>query len=266
MNNYHEDLTWLFISTAQKLTPDEVHNVVEMKLGESLEESVKRAIEGCVAVMGLEMPSDEKIQEGLEIAKKYVPAMRYANQDNKKKRDAAYFGVLVDVNLEELLDPIFANENESGKAFWEIMKTHKRVTSRPRIKIVHKNAIDTEGDLWNRCSALDKMSKATRPLFKGRMTNVIWNGRVMLIAVEEFDVAPKSSESNEGREFVSSLSDDARSGMCIVVGTRRRSIKSMEVGALLKKWSIGQDPDIVKSHKLVNPDLIVYGSVQGLMH
>jgi tRNA ligase len=59
----------MFINTTEELTPREVDNVVEMKLGESLEETVKRAVKGCVAVMGLEMPSDEKIQDGLDIVR-----------------------------------------------------------------------------------------------------------------------------------------------------------------------------------------------------
>ena len=63
----------MFINTSQELTPREVDNIVEMELGESLEESVKRAVEGCVAVMGLEMPSDGKIQEGLNAVKGYAP-------------------------------------------------------------------------------------------------------------------------------------------------------------------------------------------------
>ena len=52
---------------------NEVDNVVEMKLGESIEDSFKRAVDlGCAAVMRLEMPSDEKIQEGLAVVRGYA--------------------------------------------------------------------------------------------------------------------------------------------------------------------------------------------------
>jgi tRNA ligase len=51
---------WKFIDSTEELVHPKFDNVVEMELGESLEESVKRAVQGCVAVMGLEMPSDEK--------------------------------------------------------------------------------------------------------------------------------------------------------------------------------------------------------------
>jgi len=116
----------MFINTTQELTSGEVTDIVEMELGESLEESVKRAVEGVVSLMGLEMPSDEKIQEGLNVARGYAPTLKRPDEPQHKKFEAQYFGLLPEVELEELLDRAFAkNENQEIKDFWKEMKTDK---------------------------------------------------------------------------------------------------------------------------------------------
>ena len=256
----------MFINSTQELTPSEVDNVVEMELGESLEDSVKRAVKGCVAVMGLEMPSDEKIQEGLDIVKGYAPKVKKPDDSKnlKKKPNVRYYGLLPEVDLEDLVDHALANEDEANKAFWTQLKTDNRVTKRPHITFVHKGTMDTERDLWNRCAALHETSAATPPLFKGTLSNLLWDGRVMAITVEDFDVeAEGSSGNNEGRGFVSNLLDETRSRLHITVGTKSGDIKPVEARTMVEKWRRGEEVDKIKCFKLV--DLVVYGRVKGLM-
>ena len=76
----------MFINSTQAHAPNEVDSIVEMELGESLEDAVKRAVEGCVAVMGLEMPSDEKIQEALDVVRSYAPTGKRADNPKDKKK------------------------------------------------------------------------------------------------------------------------------------------------------------------------------------
>ena len=262
----HEETIWKLIHAAQKLNPREVDCVVEMKLGESLEDSVKRAVKGCVAVMGLEMPSDEKIQEGLDMVRGYAPTVKEPDDPKgKKKPDVQYYGLLPEVDLEDLLDRALVNESQSNKAFWMQLKADQRVTKRPHVTIVHKDDIETEGDLWNRCIAVHEMPTATPPLFKCTLSHVLWDGCVMVITVEDFDVeAEGSSGSNEGREFVSNLPDDTRSRMHITVGTKDGDIKPVEAKTMVQKWRKGEELDKIKSFKLV--DLIVYGRIKGISY
>ena len=262
-----EDLIWLYINSTQELAPSEVDNIVEMKLGESLEESVKRAVEGCVAALGLEMPSDEKIQEGLEIAKNYVPTEENFDSPIKKNRAVVqYYGILPGLKLEELLDPIFAKEDEANKEFWTQLKTDSRITRRPHLTIVHRNAFEKEGDLWNRCAAVCEMPAPVSPTFKGTLSNVVWDGRVMAIAVDDFDLASASSESNEGRELLSNLSNDNRSRLFITVGTRNAKIRAADSSKMIRKWRSVENLDRIKSIKLADPPVLVYGKIKGLMH
>jgi tRNA ligase len=257
----HEEVIWMFISSTQELTPNEVDNVVEMELGESMEDSVKRAVEGCVAVMGLEMPSDEKIQEGLEVVRGYAPAVKKPDDPkDKKKLEVRYYGLLAEVDLEDLLDRALANEPQTNKDFWMQLKTDRRVTKRPHVTIVHRNSIDTERELWDRCTAL---STTTPPLFKGTLSNLVWNDRVMAITLEDFGVdMNESSESQEGGEFVSKLPDELRARLHITVGTRNGKIQAVEAKTMVQQWRRGEELDTIKSVKLDNR--MVYGRIKGL--
>ena len=260
----HEHVIWMLINGTEELTPSEVDNVVEMELAESLEESVKRAVEGCVAVMGLEMPSDEKIQEGLDKVRGYSPTVKKPDDPkDKKKFDVRYYGLLPEIDLEELVDSALANEPQSNKDFWNQLKTDNRVTKRPHVTIVHKNNINIEAELWKRCTALHEMSTAVPPSFKVRLSNLVWDGRVMAITVEDFDVeAEGSSESCAGREFVSNLPSPTRTRLHITVGTHN-GVKAVEAGSMVEHWKRGEELESIKSIKL--DDRIVYGRIKGLI-
>ena len=232
----------MFINSTQALAPYEVDNIVEMELGESFENAIKRAVEGCVAAMGLERPSDEKIQEALDVVRGYAPTgKRPDDPKDKKKLKASYYGLLPEIYLEELLDRALANKDQSVNDFWKQLKTNHRVTKRPHVMIIHKTSIDTERDLWDRCTALHQMSTAV-PLFKGTLRVVVWDGRVMGITVEDFDVfdeaaagaegsssgsESKNDEQSGGREFVTNLPDNVRS---TVADNQRPQIATSEKG------------------------------------
>jgi len=270
----------MFINTTQELTPNEVDNVVEMELGEPLEEAVKRAVQGCVSVLGLGMPSDEKIREALDVVKGYAPAVKKPDEKKKQKLEARYYGLLPEIDLEQLLDPIFANGNkdDSSHDFWTKLKADQRVTKRPHVTIVHHNSITTERELWDRCAVLHDMT-TTPPLFQGRLGHVVWNGRVMAVTVEDFDLSdvPSSSSSSsgddvgqEGHEFVSKLPYDVRERLHITVGTKEGKISAVEAKAMVEKWRQHQHKKVdddtgggIKSIPLDN--LIVYGRIKGLM-
>ncbi|KAF8799775.1 hypothetical protein BYT27DRAFT_7217503 [Phlegmacium glaucopus] len=170
-----------------------------------------------VSLLGLEMPSDEKIREALpvDVVKGYAPAVKRPDDPKKKKVDARYYGLLPEVDL---LDPILVNET---KDFWTKLKTDNRLT---HLTTVHRSSINKERELWGRCAALHEMTTTTPPLFKKKM---VWNGRVMAIMVEDFDLEVSSSggdddEGQEGHESVSGLPYDVRERLDITVRTKKK--------------------------------------------
>jgi tRNA ligase len=66
----------MFINNTEDLTPAEVDAVIDMKIGESLAEAIRRAVAGIVKVLGLPFPSEEKIAEGLNAIERYTPELR----------------------------------------------------------------------------------------------------------------------------------------------------------------------------------------------
>ena len=252
----------MFINSSQELSPNEVDDVVDMKLGESMEDSVKRAVEGCVSLMGLEMPLDEQIQDALDLVKGYTPAVKKPDDVKKKKLDIRYFGLLPEIDLEDLLDRILTNEHPETKNFWTQLKTNNRVAKRPHVTIVHRNSIDAERELWDRCVVIHEMAASTPPLFKIKLTNVVWNGRVMAITVEDFDAGAGGDEGQEGHEFVSKLSYDVRKSLHITVGTQDERTLPVEAKTMVQAWGNNRREDTVKSVRL--DDLVVYGRIRGL--
>ena len=61
----------MFLNQVEGLEEDEVDEIVEMGVEDSLEELLEKVIEGCVQVLGMERPSQEKVEEALEAVREY---------------------------------------------------------------------------------------------------------------------------------------------------------------------------------------------------
>ncbi|KAF8958845.1 RNA ligase-domain-containing protein [Flammula alnicola] len=246
----HEEVIWMFINTTEELTPSEVDNIVEMDIEEGLEAAVRRAVKGCVEVLGLEQPSEEKIAEALEVVQGYAPAVKKPDEpkDSKKKAEKTprYFGLLPEVDLVALLDERLSQDDVDNdmRDFWAMLKAEERVIKMPHVTIVHKNAMDTERALWDRCAALHAMP--IPPVFKGKLGSVVFNRRVMAVTVEDFALeTPGDAQAQQGQEFVSKLPHEIRERLHITVGTRA-NIQPVEAKAMVETWRAeGPNPDLM---------------------
>ncbi|KAF8799415.1 hypothetical protein BYT27DRAFT_7217725 [Phlegmacium glaucopus] len=223
----HKEVTWMFINSTQELTPSETRRI---------------GMRECIGI------ADEKIREALGVVKDHAPAVKKPDYPKEKKFDVRYYGLLPEVDLEELLDPVLANESKAFK-FWMKLKTDNRVTKRPHVTINTNYGIDA--------------------LLKGKLSNVVWDGHVMAITVEDFDLEVSSGgddddEGQEGHEFVSKLLYDVRERLHITVGTKSGNVPAVEAKAMVQEWRKNRNADNnIKSIKL--DDLIVYGRIKGLM-
>ena len=82
----HEDVLRMFLNQVEELEEDEVDEIVEMGVGDSHEELLEKAIQRCVRVLGIERPSQEKVEEALEAVREYKP-----KKDLIKLRGSTYF-------------------------------------------------------------------------------------------------------------------------------------------------------------------------------
>lgn len=267
----HEDVIQKFINERDELGEDEVDVVIEMDINEDLEHALDRAVEGCVRILGLEKPDQEKVALALAAARGYEPTKkmerkaaekteRRAAEKPKKGKLPRYYGFVPEVDLLELLNPIFSPGGDAnvadGKKIFGSLKRGNRITTQPHVTIVHSNSLDPEWarELWDRCSELHLSS--TPPTFQLHLGSVVWDDRVMAVVVDK--VVPVDGDE-AGNSFVDQLPQEVRNKLHITVGTARGDIKPFEACALVEGWRDGKG---IKSLQLTN--LLTEGPIKGL--
>lgn len=257
----HEEVIWMFINQMEELDDSEVDITVEMSIEDTLKQAVDKAVDACVSVLGLTRPSQEQIDEALQIAIGYTPkTKKTADSKKEAKSTPRYFGLLPEVDLVATLGPLFSAAGKDKKAFWDDLVKKDRITKRPHVTITHSNSLPDEGELWERCMGLHRMSSP--PLFKFKLGHVIWNKRVMAVTVEDVEVESESGQ--EGQEFVSMLPSYVRHRLHVTVGTKDQSVPAVEAKGLVEEWRKGKAIDGVRTIDLES--MVTTGRVKGLFN
>lgn len=246
----YEQVVWRFLKDSEELGEDEVDDVIEMEVEEGLEESIERAVSGVVDLLGLEKPSDEKMGEALRMAREYEPAKRVVTKKQavkqskaeKKKKETTprYYGLLPELDLSEVLGGIMNSNTpvpESGRLFWEKLKDTARYTSLPHVTIVHTKERENEAELWDAC---DELMQAKPPLFEFSLSHLVWNDRVMALAVDDLKLIGESGGEEAADAFLKKLDDSVRHRLHITVGTKDPSIPPVEAKDMVKDWRAGK--------------------------
>lgn len=247
-------MVWQFIEQREELEEREVDAVIEMDVNEDLEHTLDRAVDGCVRILGLEKPDQEKVGLALAAARGYQPAKTKEEKKERKKEkrgEPRYYGFVPEVDLLELLNPVFSAGGDAdvadGKQFFTDLKRNRRITKQPHITIVHLKSLDAEWarSLWVHCSELYLSS--TPSSFQFNLGTVVWNDRVMAVTVDE--ITPTSGDDEAGKSFVDQLPQDVQTKLHITVGTANKDIPPFEARALVCDWRNGKR---VKSLQLTN--------------
>lgn len=241
----HESVIWQFIEQREELEECEVDAVIEMDINEDLEHALDRAVDGCVRILGLEKPDQEKVGLALAVARGYEPAKKKGDKEErekeKKSKPPRYYGFVPEVDLLELLNPVFSAGGDAdvadGRQFFTNLKKNGRITKQPHVTLVHSKSLDQEWaqPLWDRCSELYLSS--TPSTFRFTLGSVVWNGRVMAVTVDE--IAPTSDDDEMGKSFVDQLPQEVRMKLHITVGTASGDIQPFEAHALMSDWRNG---------------------------
>ncbi|KIY68086.1 hypothetical protein CYLTODRAFT_436728 [Cylindrobasidium torrendii FP15055 ss-10] len=259
----HEKVIWQFIKDTQELAQSEVDACVDMEIDETMEQSIRRAVEGCVQVLGLEMPSEEKIASGIEKATGYAPKTtgkgKGKTAEPAKKKAAKpprYFGLVPEMNaLQAFEGPM------SGEAFWEKLKEGKRVKVTTHATVVHSKGLPEAQALWDRCMALH--TAPLPPLFQIKLKNMVWNDRIMAATVDNMTVVADGRDTEQkGAEFVKELPQEAWERLHITIATLTDSVNPFEAKTLVENFRKGKAGPEVKSKAL--GDVVVEGRITGL--
>ena len=262
----HEEAIWQFIEQREELEEGEVDAVIEMDIDEDLEHALDRTVDGCVRILGLEKPDQEGVGLALAAARAYEPTKKKEDKKEKQKEKEKrgkprYYGLVPEVDLLELLNPVFSAPGDAeaadGRQFFTDLKKNDRITKQPHVTIVHSKALDLEWakSLWDRCSELYLSS--TPSTFRFTLGSVVWNDRVMAITVD--GVEPTSDDDEAGKSFVDQLPQEVRKKLHITVGTASKDIPPFEAHMLVEDWGDGK-----RTNSLQLTNIPTEGRVRGL--
>jgi tRNA ligase len=236
----------MFLRDTEPLKANEADATIEMDIGEDLEHSLARAIDGIVRELALPRPPVERVGTALAKVRGYTPAHTSSpkRQETKAKSAPRYFGLIAEIDLVETLEAHISRreEGEDGRPlreFWDALKKNERITRRPHVTIVHSKEVPDKLTLWECCSALYALP--TPPLFRARLGHVVANKCAMAVTVEELRVDdPEEDEGQEGSTFLSMLDPELRGRLHITVGTRDTSVLPFEAAALVESFKKGE--------------------------
>ncbi|KAH9965570.1 RNA ligase-domain-containing protein [Lactifluus volemus] len=250
----HEDILWRFLRETQSLSDSEVDATIEMDIGEGLEDSLARAIDGIVRILGLPRPDVERVGVALAKARAYKPVSMEVKQTAKPSSTSTprYFGLLAEVNLVDALDAQIKRQESPLCEFWDSLKALGRVAPRPHITIVHVNELPEKFALWECCTTLRALSAP--PLFRARLGHVMTNERLIAVTIE--DVSVDNPEEDQGQEGSSFL----RGRLHITVGTRDSSVNPFDAAMLVE--SFRENAKVLDSVPL--DEVYVKGRIKGL--
>lgn len=261
----YEDVVWGFLHDSNELAEGEVDDVVEMEIDESLEDSLARAVNGIIDLLGeshgLTKPTDEEMGEALRIAHEYSPISKKKaqkqvteevqkekaeqSQPSKKKEKAKakssprYYAILPEIEMATVIEAAMTSEDsipESGRLMWEHLKMKARITQRPHVTVTHSKSRESEGEVWDACERFMEMTtEGTPPFFEFDLGHLVWNERVMTLTVENLRVKEGGGEE-AAVEFLSKLPEDVKLRLHITVGTKEPNIPPVEAKDLIQAW------------------------------
>ena len=235
----HEDVLWQFLRNTESLNDNEADATVEMDIGEDLEGSLARAIDGIVRILGLPRPDVERVGAALAKAHGYKPARTDAKQAAKELVAPRYFGLLAEVDLVDALDAHLTRQEGPLREFWDMLKVQGRVARCPHVTIVHSKHLPEKVTLWERCATLHALSAP--PLFRARLGHVVANERIVAATVDDLSVDnPEEDVGQEGSSFVSQLDPGLRRRLHITIGTKDASVLPVEAGTLVESFREGK--------------------------
>ncbi|KAH8116068.1 RNA ligase-domain-containing protein [Phellopilus nigrolimitatus] len=234
----HEKVVWTFLQDYQDLDDNEVDEVIEMDLEEDLGQSLDRAVDSCVRILGVEKPTREAIGQALAAARGYTPTTKGELKIKVTDAETRFYGLSPEVKLEEIIQRRLAetDANEAAKEFWETLVNDKRVKSVSHITLVHKKELPVLQNLWNRCHSL--FINPSPPMFFIELGHLLYDGRVMAISVEELRPATNSIEdtSADAIDFMNAVNIKLKNKLHLTVGTRSDDVNPFEARSLVEKW------------------------------
>ncbi|WWC96209.1 hypothetical protein V866_003076 [Kwoniella sp. B9012] len=269
----HEAVVGQFLRNFTSPDPLMFDQLVDVNVLSSPRDVLGKIIDSLVDIVGLPRPEEGDIDIALNEAGEYKVTTPY-HAPAKVGKPIRYFGIAPEIDLGDIVANIiqnptsFGDQNgylESAKEVFDLIKSQGRITSKPHITLSHEKNVATEAEqlasegkegeegfqkrLWDTCRRLSEMKVSM--LFKFRLTHLIWDKRVMTLAIEDFRPIPVDKEGGVQVDLESVLPSDVKSLLHITVGTVSEEISAFESRGLMKVLRENGDSDSGEKDEVV---------------
>jgi tRNA ligase len=258
----HEGVIWLFLNNYEEFEEGEADETVDFDIEEDIEQSLARAVDACVRILGLPTPSSEEVGKALAAVRGYtVPLVKDDKPKAKqKKKEPRYYGLVPEVDLASTLRPRLGKTDVPPlmTSFWKELLSSKRITNTPHITLVHKKGLPEKQVLWDACA------KMGTHMFSFSLSHVVCDKRVMAIVVKDLraDANPGQPADREAVEFAKRIRGEKDIFLHITVGTKDDGVNPYEAHTLAKEWQKGTRREHVVGMPLMG--VTAKGRVKGM--
>lgn len=233
----HEAVVGKFIRNFTAPNEDLFHTIIDVPLGESPRNVVRRIVSGLSSIkfeslsIANPLPDDQTIEQAIDEAKQYKSNTPYHPIDKTGKL-IRYFGLAPEIDVSAVVEigiyhmsPEFAH---SCQRFLSYLQREQRLVRTPHVTLSHENNVKAEeegvgvaegdGEGVNTSSAPKNDNTQTKdpgpqrrawdackflvehgsPLWAYDVTHIVWDGRVMALILADLRLRPDTAVPSNG--------------------------------------------------------------------
>jgi tRNA ligase len=258
----HERILWQFINAYDELSESEVDDIIEMNITEGVEGAIRRAIDGICSLLRIDVPSDEAVDEAINLAKSHRISEDHkkpmaAQSASSKASSPRYYGLVPTqrlgdkpsdspLSLRDLMDDLLAanglapTDATALVSMWNKMKEENRIVTNPHLTIVHQKSLEADDQLshlWSLCVDLSR----TPAVYRLRLNQVVYNQRILALAMEPGSLSPlDKTVGNVSSQLAASMPISILRQLHITVATIDDGVKQIEAGDLVSRTRNGE--------------------------
>ncbi|EIW73483.1 hypothetical protein TREMEDRAFT_20952, partial [Tremella mesenterica DSM 1558] len=248
----HEVVVGQFIRNFTLPPKDIFDLLITVPIDSSLEKTLSQIITDLRLPLNLAQPTEEDVKKAVQKAKEYRTTTPFHPPATKVGRPPRYYALAPEISVVNLMDQLFhflQSEQSDvlvlAREMYQGLKDERALTVNPHITLVHEktvadeterlgNEIGPHGRLWEVC----KIIQGEMRMFKFRFTHLVWNDRVMALAVDSLETEPNIKQEHgrggEGTKEELDLPDDVRQVLHVTVGVKEGA-SAFESRALVRK-------------------------------
>ncbi|QRW07501.1 tRNA ligase [Ceratobasidium sp. AG-Ba] len=239
----HRGVISMFFGSFEDVEPDEADDVIDMEYDETLDRSVKRAVEGLCSILNLDPPSEEQMEEACQVALAYE--VKSTGKKPPAPKAPRYYAFVPSLPLENMIREKINSQGvpESAQKLWNIILENHRLPENPHVTLVHTKEKQEANLLWDHCTALRKTVPESQPSFRVTFDHLVWNANVMALSASNLEMHTEvdGDYGEIGKALIEDMPENIKGRLHLTIGTREDSINPFEAAGMVEGWRKGED-------------------------